>query len=608
MSLRASLPALALVAALAILSCFSASVWGSFTASTVSPGNSIVAAADWVAPQTTMLNPGSPLRATVSLSATATDAGGVSTVTIERSATGTGVWVAVCTDGLAPYNCALDTTLLADGSYDLRAVARDTAGNSRTSITVAARIVDNNGPTVTLAPTASDVRGVITLTATATDAGTGMASVRFERSLADADTWSTVCTDASSPYSCSLDTASLANDIYDFRAVALDLAGNTTTSVLVADVQVDNAVPFGVAVTAPASPLRGAVTLTATAQDDDSGVATVTLQRRTGAGAFVDICTTSSDPFSCLLITTAGATPDGTYDLRAVAVDGAGNTTTSATVTRQIDNSQPSVSLVDPGAYLRGTVTVQANAFAGSGVTSVAIQRAPAGGTTFTTICSDNLAPFTCNFVTTGVTDGLYDLRAVMTYASGQTLTSALVTDRRVDNSVVTGYDVQAENGVGGRAGRVETGDVVVVTWSRKMNTTTLLPAWSGTGAANLVVRLVDGSLVGTGGAADGLQLLDGSGSGSGLGSVNLKASLIKAKKTTAFTATATQSTVTIGGIDRTVVRITLVAVTSGSGNVRTSSTSPVMVWTPSASARDLTGVASSAAPISELGLADRDF
>ncbi len=273
----------------------------------------------------------------------------------------------------------------------------------------------------------------------------------------------------------------LANDLYDFQAVALDLAGNATTSALVADVQVDNAVPFGVAVTAPASPLRGAVTLTATADDDDSGVATVTLQRRTGAGAFVDICTTSTDPYSCQLVTTAGATPDGTYDLRAIAVDAAGNTTTSATVARQIDNSQPSVSLVDPGAYLRGTVTLTANAFTGSGVTSVAIQRAPADGTTFTTICSDNLTPFTCSFVTTAVTDGLYDLRAVMTYAGGQTLTSALVTDRRVDNAAVTGYDVQAENRAGGRAGRVETGDVLVLTWSRTMNTTTLLPGWSGT-------------------------------------------------------------------------------------------------------------------------------
>ena len=350
-------------------------------------------------------------------------------MTIERSAAGAGTWV----DGLHRQPLAVQLPAgrdpLADGSYDLRAVARDGAGNSRTSSIVAARIVDNNGPTVTLAPTASDVRGVIALTATATDAGTGMASVRFERSLADADTWSTVCTDASSPYSCSLDTNTLANDLYDFQAVALDLAGNATTSALVADVQVDNAVPFGVAVTAPASPLRGAVTLTATADDDDSGVATVTLQRRTGAGAFVDICTTSADPFSCTLVTTAGATPDGTYDLRAIAVDAAGNTTTSSTVSRQIDNSQPSVSLVDPGAYLRGTVTLTANAYTGSGVTSVSIQRAPADGTH---VHPDLQRQRRRRSPATGTRPAwparLYDLRAVMTYAGG---TDAGVGDRQ---------------------------------------------------------------------------------------------------------------------------------------------------------------------------------
>ena len=74
--------------------------------------------------------------------------------------------------------------------------------------------------------------------------GTGVASVRFERALADADTWTTVCTDASSPYTCSLDTTTLADDVYDFRAVALDFAGNSTASA-VEDVQVDNAAPTG---------------------------------------------------------------------------------------------------------------------------------------------------------------------------------------------------------------------------------------------------------------------------------------------------------------------------------------------------------------------------
>ena len=611
MSRRASAAALALGAVMLMLCGASGSVWGTFTATTASAGNSIVGAADWVGPQVTMLDPGSPLRGgSVSLSATATDAGGMSSVTIERSAAAAGSWTAVCTDSSAPYNCSLDTTALADGSYDLRAIARDAAGNTSTSTVVAARIVDNLGPAVSLVAPPSDVRGTITLTATAADSGTGVASVRIERALADGDTWSTVCTDASSPYTCSLNTTTLADDLWNLRAIAVDFAANSTTSA-VEDVQVDNAVPTGVAVTAPASPLRGTVTLTVAADDADSGIAAVTLQRSAaGAGVFTTICTTASSPYSCPLVTTAGATPDGSYDLRAIATDAAGNTASSAIVTRQVDNSQPSVSLADPGAFLRATVALQANAFAGSGVTQVAIQRAPANVSTFTTICTDSGAPYGCDWNTTAVTDGLYDLRAVMTYASGQTLTSALVEDRRVDNSVITGYDMQAENRAGGRAGRIETGDALVLTWSRAMNVATLLTGWSGVTTANLVVRFVDGGVNGinTGGGSDALQLLDASGNATGLGSANLKANYIKSKKTTAFTATATQSTVSIGGIDRTVVRITLGAVTSGGASVRTSSVTPTMLWTPSATALDLLGRACSVAPVSELGIVDRDF
>jgi hypothetical protein len=611
MSWRASAPAAALSVALLILSVASGSVWGSFTATTASAGNSIVAAADWVKPQVTMLNPGTPLSGTASLSATATDAGGaVSTVTIQRSAAGAGVWTDVCTDSSSPYNCPLDTKLLADGSYDLRAVARDTSANTAVSAVVAARIVDNGGPVVALDPIASDVRGSLALTATATDPGTGVASVRIERSLADLNTWSTVCTDASTPYACPLNTTTLADDLYDFRAVALDLAGNSTTSDLVT-VQVDNAVPTGVAVAAPASPLRGAVTLTATADDVDSGIATVTLQRsKSGLGTFSDVCVSGAEPYSCLLVTTTGAMPDGTYDFRAIAVDAAGNSTTSSIVTRVIDNSQPSVSVVDPGAFLKATVTVQANAFAGSGVTQVAIQRAPAQGSTFTTICTDLVSPYSCNWDTTAVTDGLYDLRAVMTYAGGSTLTSAVVADRRVDNAPVSGYDVQAENHTGGSAGKLEISDVLVLTWSRRMNIATLLSGWDGTGTANLQVRLADGNStgIGTGSAADALVLLTSAGAVTGLGQVNLKANMAKAKKTTTFTATATQSAVTIGGIDRTVMRITLRTITNGSGSVRGSSATPSMVWTPSATARDTLGNICSAAPVTELGVADRDF
>ena len=53
---------------------------------------------------------------------------------------------------------------MADALYDLRVVATDVAGDTRTSTTVANRRVDNNGPTVSLTDPGSPLRGSVTST------------------------------------------------------------------------------------------------------------------------------------------------------------------------------------------------------------------------------------------------------------------------------------------------------------------------------------------------------------------------------------------------------------------------------------------------------------
>lgn len=71
------------------------------------------------------------------------------------------------------------------------------------------------------------------------------------------------------------------------------------------------------------------------------GVASVRMQRsKAGAGAWSDICTDTTSPYTCAFDTTTAATPDGAYDLRAVMTSALGITTTSATVaSRTIDNT-----------------------------------------------------------------------------------------------------------------------------------------------------------------------------------------------------------------------------------------------------------------------------
>jgi hypothetical protein len=132
-----------------------------------------------------------------------------------------------------------------DGLYDLRAIASDVAGNATTSSVVAGRRIDNTAPLATMGDPGSPLRATVTLTATASDSGSGLASLRIQRAPTGSSTWTDVCTVATSPASCSLNTTTLSDGGYDLRAIATDQAANTTTSALVANRIVDNTAPRG---------------------------------------------------------------------------------------------------------------------------------------------------------------------------------------------------------------------------------------------------------------------------------------------------------------------------------------------------------------------------
>jgi hypothetical protein len=395
---------------------------------------------DNTAPTAGITDPGTPLKGTLSISATGTDGGsGVANVKVQRSPAGAGTWTDICTDASSPYSCSWDTTAVADGLYDLRSVSTDNAGNSTNSSTVTNRRVDNTAPTATMTNPGSPITGNKSFDGTASDGGSGVASLKFQSSPTGLNTWSDMCSDTTSPYSCSYDTTGLADGQYDFRSVATDNAGNTANSTVYSGAIVDNTAPT-VSVTDPGQYLKGTITVDATAGDGaGSGVANVKIQRSpAGAGTWTDICTDTTSPFQCSWNTTAVS--DGLYDLRAIATDNVAKTTTSSTVTnRRVDNTAPTAGVTDPGTPLHLTVTVGATGTdGGSGVASVKVQRSPAGAGTWTDICTDATSPYSCAWDTTGVTDGLYDLRAITTDNAGNTTTSSTVTNRRVDNTAPT--------------------------------------------------------------------------------------------------------------------------------------------------------------------------
>lgn len=161
------------------------------------------------------------LRGTVSLQATASDAGsGVEFVRFRKKPTG-GIFSTISTDYSDPYSGSWDTTTVTDGTYVLRAGARDNSGRTRNAdINVT---VDNTPPVVSwTAPVdGQTISGSVDLVISATDATSGIATTEFSYQRQDGlDTFHITA----SPW----DTSSLALDNYTLRVTVTDNAGNST--------------------------------------------------------------------------------------------------------------------------------------------------------------------------------------------------------------------------------------------------------------------------------------------------------------------------------------------------------------------------------------------
>src|SRR4051812_32076075 len=186
-----ALIALALVAAVLGLGMPGFST-AAFTSSSRSTG-SVTAAADWTPPTVSMNAVPTPLTGTATVTATASDGEtGVANVVVQYLANGGSSWATICTATFAPYSCAWNTRNVADGGYDLRAVATDNAGYATTSATVTT-IVANNLLVVLSSP-GDIVRGSVPLQTTLYNAGSVLYTVRVEYAVAGSGKWTTLCT------------------------------------------------------------------------------------------------------------------------------------------------------------------------------------------------------------------------------------------------------------------------------------------------------------------------------------------------------------------------------------------------------------------------------
>ena len=143
-----------------------------------------------------------------------------------------------------------------------------------------------------------------------------------------------------------------------------------------------------------------------------------------GASGGIDIATDS------MIQVTAGATGNKTSTL------GTSSRNSGTQASFNVDDVAPTGSLTDPGSPLAGTVTLNGSGSdTDSAVASVVFQRSPAGAGTWTDIGTDTTSPYSASFNTTGVSDGLYDLRVVVTDAAANVTSSSTVANRRVDNT-----------------------------------------------------------------------------------------------------------------------------------------------------------------------------
>jgi hypothetical protein len=202
--------------------------------------------------------------------------------------------------------------------------------------------------TIVIPADGSFARGTIELSADATDALTGVASVTFQ--IDGASALPGAAQSNTSSWMASFDTKTLLDGSHTDLCTLVDGVGNQR--LLTNHFVIDNTIP-AVAVTPPGAFVRSLINLTATASDATSGVASLSISVN---GTTIGSCpaTTCTLPFDTATLA------DGAFNITAEAVDGAGNRATSAQVSPTAVNSVPAKFIVKPVA---GTI------FGGSSLT-----------------------------------------------------------------------------------------------------------------------------------------------------------------------------------------------------------------------------------------------
>lgn len=266
------------------------------------------------------------LRGSVAVTASASDNTGVVGVQFKLDGINLG-----SEDTSSPYSITWDTTTATNGTHSLTAVARDAAGNTKTSTSVSVT-VDNAAPTVSITTPANGATvsgSSVSITASAADTGgSGLAGVQFKldgSGLLGAE-------DTVAPYSFTWDTTTLGDGSHTLTATARDAAGNTRTSSIIT-VTVDNSSPPPPDTTAPPAPsgltktgsTTSTISLSWNAVSDNSGGSGLSGYNIYRNGSFV------TKVIGLTSYTDTGLAAGTSYSYQVSAVDNAANESAKST-------------------------------------------------------------------------------------------------------------------------------------------------------------------------------------------------------------------------------------------------------------------------------------
>ena len=194
------------------------------------------------------------------------------------------------------------------------------------------------------------------------------------------------------------DTRGLEDGEYLLRSVTTDVTGRQAAGPEIRLV-VDNEAP-SVHLDNPrhGAVLMGVVDIGANAKDERSGLALVRFETSPGRDEWTEVATVAAAPFRASWNT--GLLGEGDYQLRAIALDKAGNEAVSKVVPVRVERVAAAVKLEDPGEFLSRTVRLRASVRDETKIAGVEFQVAVAETFAWQALGAVSQPPFELDFDT----------------------------------------------------------------------------------------------------------------------------------------------------------------------------------------------------------------